>query len=411
MLKRIPTRQLELGMYVAEFCAGWFEHPFFRAGFVLDDPDRLRFIKASHVEYVRIDTSRGRDVAEARSALSDRQLEERIARGGPVPGRDSTPIGQELHEAARVYSRSKKAMLAMFQEARMGKSIDTGAARNMVSEISASVMRNSSALISLARLKRADEYTYMHSVAVCALMIALGRQLGMTEHQCRDAGMAGLLHDLGKTAIPPEILNKPGRLTDEEFAIVKRHPADGHRLLMQAEGVSDTTFDVVLHHHEKIDGSGYPEGIAGSSISLVAKMGAVCDVYDAVTSNRPYKAGWSPSESLKRMATWEGHFDVRVLHAFVRSVGIYPIGSFVRLASGKMGVVVEQSSSSLIEPRVKVFYSAKSRSYVMPEVLDLSRPAVSDRILGPEDPGDWGIRDFDAFWLDDEDGGVLQLTR
>ncbi|HJW03652.1 MAG TPA: HD-GYP domain-containing protein, partial [Azospira sp.] len=247
--------------------------------------------------------------------------------------------------------------------------------------------------------KTADDYTYMHSVAVCALMVALARQLGLDEAQTRAAGMAGLLHDLGKAAIPLAILNKPGKLTDDEFAVIKTHPAEGHAILLEGKGVTAEALDVCLHHHEKINGSGYPKGLKGEEISLLAKMGAVCDVYDAITSNRPYKAGWCPAESIKKMAEWaDGHFDPRVFQAFVKSLGIYPIGSFVRLESGRLGVVVEQSEKSLLAPRVKVFFSAKANAYISPELVDLSRPGIRDKIAGREDPAKWGINNVDEIW-------------
>jgi putative nucleotidyltransferase with HDIG domain len=269
-----------------------------------------------------------------------------------------------------------------------------------VDEISSSVMRNPGALISLARLKTADDYTYMHSVAVCALMVALAGQLRLDEEQIRAAGMSGLLHDLGKAMMPMEVLNKPGKLTDEEFTIIKSHPVEGHRLLVEGGTVGEIPLDVCLHHHEKVDGTGYPHHLKGDEISLFAKMGAVCDVYDAITSNRPYKAGWDPAESIRKMTEWsKGHFDERIFQGFVKSIGIYPTGSLVRLTSGRLAVVVEQSEKSLLAPRIKAFFSTKSLTYVTPELIDLSRPGVAEKITSREDAAKWGIKNIDQFWM------------
>ena len=282
----------------------------------------------------------------------------------------------------------------------MGKALDAEEAMPVVEEISNSVSRNPGAIISLARLKTADDYTYMHSVAVCALMVALARQLNLDEKTTKEAGLAGLLHDLGKAMIPLEILNKPGKLTDEEFTVIKTHPAEGHKLLLEGKGVGEIPLDVCLHHHEKVDGSGYPHRLSGDKITLLAKMGAVCDVYDAITSNRPYKAGWDPAESLRKMAEWaKGHFDEAVFQAFVKSLGIYPIGSFVRLDSGRLGVVVEQGTKSLLTPKVKVFFSSKSQAYIQPEVVDLGHG--KDKIVAREDAAKWGIKNVDQYWAGD----------
>jgi HD-GYP domain-containing protein (c-di-GMP phosphodiesterase class II) len=239
----------------------------------------------------------------------------------------------------------------------------------------------------------------MHSVAVCAMMVALAKQLKLDEQQTRLAGLAGLMHDLGKAMMPMEILNKPGKLTKAEFDIVKQHPREGHRLLLTGENVDPAVLDVCLHHHEKTDGSGYPMGLKDADISLFAKMGAVCDVYDAITSNRPYKAGWDPAESLRRMAEWaKGHFDIQVFQAFVKSLGIYPIGSLVQLSSGRLGVVVEQTGKSLTTPTVKVFFSTKSNMRIIPELIDLSRPGVSEKIVSREDPAKWRFPDLNELW-------------
>ncbi|WP_126447137.1 HD-GYP domain-containing protein [Sulfuricystis multivorans] len=407
MLKKVTVDQLRLGMHIHEFCGSWMDHPFWSESFKIDTPQLLREVQSCGVREVWIDTAKGLDVeasAPTREEIAARVEDELMhieAPPAPAPTiRRPVLLAEEVRRAAKICAQGKEQVISMFQEVRMGKAIDHAAAGALVDEISASVMRNPGALISLARLRSADDYTYMHSVAVCALMVALARVLELDEATTREVGMAGLLHDLGKALTPPGVLNKPGKLTDEEFVIMKRHPVDGHRLLVEGGAAGEIPRDVCLHHHEKIDGSGYPEGLSGEAISLFAKMGAVCDVYDAITSNRPYKAGWEPSESIRRMAEWKGHFDERIFHAFVRSIGIYPVGSLVRLSSGRLGVVIEQSPQSLLTPKVKVFFSTKSQTYLAPEVVDLSRQPT-EKIVGREEAAKWGIRDVSRFWAQD----------
>lgn len=404
MLKRISTKNLILGMYLHEFCGSWMEHPFWRSAFVITDPKDIERILESSIKEVWIDSAKGLDVAPGEIAVSEAeseaQVDEELSQAAEVQ-RETAPVpaSAEFARAAKICAQSKRAVTSMFQEARMGKAVDTIGAQKLVEEITDSVSRNPGALISLARLKTADDYTYMHSVAVCALMIALAKQLGLDEELTRRLGIAGLLHDLGKALMPMDVLNKPGKLTDEEFAIIKTHPEEGYKLLLGSTGADEIALDVVLHHHEKTDGSGYPKRLKDAEISLHAKMGAVCDVYDAITSNRPYKAGWCPAESLRRMAEWSnGHFDPTVFQAFVKSLGIYPIGSLVKLKSGRLGLVVEQSQKSLLTPCIKVFYSTRSNARIKPEIIDLSRPDCPDKIAGREDPSKWNFPDLNELW-------------
>ena len=404
MLKKIGVDQLKIGMHLKEFCGSWMEHPFWRTGFVLTDPKDIKTILASSIKEVWIDSSRGLDIVVGEVAVteaeSDAQVEQQMQQAAQMK-RVSSPVSTalELERAAKICYQSKQAVISMFQEARMGKTVDVGGAQKMVEEITDSVTRNPGALISLARLKTVDDYTYMHSVAVCAMMVALSKQLGQDVEQTRLAGMAGLMHDLGKAVMPIEVLNKPGNLTNAEFAIIKTHPVEGHRLLQASQNVGAVVLDVCLHHHEKTDGSGYPKGLKDRDISVFAKMGAVCDVYDAITSNRPYKVGWDPAESLRRMADWSnGHFDGKIFQAFVKSLGIYPIGSLVRLTSGRLGVVIDQTGKSLTMPVVKVFFSTKSNLRIMPVIIDLSQTSTKEKIVNREDPEKWKFSDLSELW-------------
>ena len=402
MLKVVSTKQVRLGMFIQELKGAWIDHPFWHKAFKLEDPSDLKKLQVSVIKEVVIDTSKGLDVLEQKVQEEAQEQVASVEEPSPEikavlkPTRVSA--AEEQENAKRVIKSSKKAVASMFHEVRMGKAVNAEAALQLVDDIATSVARNEGALISLVRLKNKDDYTYMHSVAVCALMIALANELGLSEAQTKQAGMAGLLHDIGKAGIPIEVLNKPGALTDEEFTTVKLHPERGHAMLVQANITDEVVLDVVLHHHEKVNGMGYPNKLKADEISLFAKMGAVCDVYDAVTSNRPYKDGWEPGVSLHRMAQWSEHFDDSVFKAFVKSVGIYPIGSMVKLKSGRLAVVIDQSPKSLLTPVLKVFFSTKSNSRIPVEVLDLSKPSAIDSIVGHEDPVVWGVHDINEIW-------------
>ncbi|MFB1009967.1 MAG: HD-GYP domain-containing protein [Thiopseudomonas sp.] len=398
MLKKIPVPRVIMGMYIHELCGSWMDHPFWKSGFLLQDPHDLERLQASSVTEVWIDVSRGLDDVEGETP------EQAVERGERVlleiaaqPVREN--IADELRRAAKICERSKDAVVSMFNEVRMGQMLNTEQTQRVVSEITQSVLRHPNALLSIVRVKQADEYTYMHSVAVSALMIALARQLGFENDEVHEAGMAGLLHDVGKMAIDDGILNKPGSLTDNEFEQIKRHPEYGVRYLQKgSEPVSRAVLEACYSHHEKMDGSGYPRGLKADQISILSRMAAVCDVYDALTSDRPYKAGWGPSETIQRMAQWKGHFDPHIFQAFVRSVGIYPVGSLVRLKSGRLAVVVEQTEKSLLTPKVKVFFSSKSKVPIAREVVDLSAPRCTDAIEAREAREDWNFKDLDDLW-------------
>ncbi|MDF3937155.1 HD-GYP domain-containing protein [Pseudomonas citronellolis] len=394
---RLPVEAVTLGMYVHELCGSWMDHPFWRKRFLLEDPEDLRRLRESGVREVLIDPARG---LSPKPALAPETPPPVTTAEPPAPlVEPRRALEDELRAAQRLCARSKRVVLEMFQDARMGQMVDADQARELVEEISASVQRHPNALISLARLKHADEYTYMHSVAVCALMIALARQLGLDEPLVREAGLAGLLHDIGKMQVPMELLNKPGRLDEQEFARVREHPRRGLDILMLGRQVGALVLDVCLHHHEKLDGTGYPHRLAGEQISLFARMGAVCDIYDAITSDRPYKAGWDPAESIRRMGQWCGsHLDEAVFRALVKCLGIYPVGSLVRLESERLAVVVEQDSASLLTPQVKVFYSIRTRAAIPQEVLDLARLKGRERIVGRESPEQWGFRNLESLW-------------
>ncbi|MDE3010721.1 MAG: HD-GYP domain-containing protein [Pseudomonadota bacterium] len=417
MLKLIKVKDLRSGMFVKEVVGSWLDHPFWRSSFQVTGPDTIARLRESGIQELWIDTDRGVDVlrkiekevsdASQRAVAASAAADPAVADAGAAPAGSASaappPVVQrvlrpadEAGQAILIRDKGKRVVSRIIREARLGK-LNTDEAMSLVEEISESVMRSPDAFITVARIKNKDEYTYLHSVAVCALMVALARQLQFPPDVVRIAGLAGLMHDVGKVAIPEDVLNKPGTLTDEEFRIIKAHPVVGAELLRSDGKVPEEVIDVCLRHHERIDGLGYPGGLKSAEISMLARMGAVCDVYDAVTSDRPYKRGWSPAESIKRMAAWTNtHFDDRIFKAFVKCIGIYPVGSLVRLSSERLAVITRQEEESLLTPEVKVFYSIRSASRIVPETVDLARSR--DRILSAESPEGWGLSNIEYLW-------------
>ncbi|WP_343649354.1 HD-GYP domain-containing protein [Herbaspirillum sp.] len=382
MLKKIKTEDLVLGMYFCGFEAAWLDHPFWKNKFLLKNESELKQAHASGIAYCWIDTARGLDVDD--QDVTDQNAPVEATQEAAPPEQEPPPapaIDTTLLDAMALRETAKKATKAMFSEARMGKVLDMERCVSVVEEIAGSVVKSPNGMLSVLRLKLADEYTYLHSVAVCALMVALGRTLGLDEAACREAGLGGFLHDVGKAFLPHELLNKPGKLTDDEFTQIKKHPELGYKYLSQDPNVPDYARDVCLHHHEKMDGNGYPEALRSGSISLYSRMAAICDVYDALTSDRPYKRAWDPAEAISTMATWSGHFDRAMFLAFVKTLGIYPVGSIVKLESGRSGFVIRQNAQDLTRPVLKVFRYNDDMEMSDTEILDLMATPEADTIV------------------------------
>lgn len=388
MLKKINVAELVLGMYFCGFDASWLNHPFWKTRFLLKHENDLEQARTSGIAYCWIDISRGRDVmavaeddrmsVPSEAARSDGDDAAALAVDTTVTGTADDPA---LEQAIALREHAREVTRSMFAAARMGRVVALPQCVDLVEEIACSVLRDPTGLLSVLRLKLNDEYTYLHSVAVCALMVALGRTLGLSESACREAGLCGYLHDVGKAFIDDDILNKPGKLSDEEFALIKRHPELGYQYLIQNPDMPAYACEVCLHHHERLDGRGYPDALPADAITQYTRMTAICDVYDALTSERPYKQGWDPADALYQMASWEGHFDRRLLLAFVKTLGIYPVGSLVRLESGLAGRVIRQNPADLTRPIVQVLHARDEHDIGSNGVLDLMAWPRTDGIV------------------------------
>ncbi|MBK4738912.1 HD-GYP domain-containing protein [Noviherbaspirillum pedocola] len=400
MIKSIEISQLCVGMYVHSLPGGWTAHPFLRNRFLITNRAEIAKIVDAGFTHLEIDVAKGCDIVavtpalvEETEAVSDAAPPEVALT--PVSSRAGTAsLSDELGRARALIAQASRLVQDLAQDVRLGKVIQLDRVEPAVEGIVDSITRNPNALLVLLQLKKKDDYTFLHSVSVCALLVAFCRFMGMPGEVTYQAGLGGLLHDIGKAEVPDAILNKPGRLTPEEFEVIKAHPKDGHAILARVAGLSSIALDITLRHHERCDGNGYPEGLSGPEISDLAKMAAVVDVYDAITSERCYHQGMPPAQALSRMLEWsKTQLSDEHVRAFIRCIGIFPSGSLVRLASGRLGVVTAQNPNNLLAPVVNVFFHTRSNTYIPPEQVDLSAPGIAERerIVCAECPDTWRV--------------------
>jgi len=393
MIKQISADQLKPGMYIHDLNCGWLDHPFLTNAFPVRDQATVDKIVGLGIRELYIDTVRGDDLGAGRpqqevSADLDRRLTEIASKGPDKPA--AAALKDEVARARRLHGEAHRIVRNMMDDVRLGQQIEIDRVEPLVENMVDSIFRNQDALLPLARLKKHDDYTFQHSVSVCALLVAFGRGLKLSRSAIKEMALGGLLHDVGKARIPDAILNKPGKLTDDEFMHMKAHVDLGVASLRQSAGISDIALRVAAEHHERFDGSGYPGKLKGEGISLYGQMASIVDVYDAISSDRVYHKGMSPTQALKKLLEWSSHhFDPRLVQVFIRAIGIYPSGTLVQLESKRLGVVVEQNEKNLLSPVVRIFYHAGQRHYIAPENVDLAKSM--DRIASFESFDKWNI--------------------
>jgi putative nucleotidyltransferase with HDIG domain len=333
---------------------------------------------------------------EARRALQENpeQLrgthpDNREPEAGPVP------IEQELKRADKLYGEAVNYAHSFMDDVREGKPFDFNDAKPLVNELIDSIFRNDSAAAAISKLKSFDEYTYTHCINVSVLGVILGKKLGYSREQLELVGMAGMFHDVGKAIMPPHILNKPGKLTDDEMNVMRTHPLHGYKILKGQDDIPEEVIRGAVEHHEKHDGSGYPRGLKGDEISEIARLLAVVDVYDALTSKRVYKEPLPPGKVLAMMYKWRvTDFHPNIVEQFIKSLGVYPVGSFVHLSSGDHGVVTDHNPDNPLNPTVRVCFDSQMRGMFRRDVnlADDDNLKITD-VINPND------HDVDVFRL------------
>ena len=341
--KQLTVAELTVGMYVVELDIPWEESPFLFQGFLLESEKDIHMVQ-DYCKTVWVDV-----VEEDWIPLDKTKNTQRVTRTRYVEKQD---MARQLSEANRTYQAAKVQVKQLFASAHLGQALNMKQAQVMVKDCVQRVISNPNAMLWLTRLKHQDEYTAEHSVNVSLLAISLGQHLDLAPYELENLGICGLMHDIGKMKVPDEILNKPGRLTPEEFEEMARHTTYARQLLMGRSDIYPGAVDVAWTHHERLDGKGYPRGIDSTKISLFTRIVSVVDAYDAMTSDRVYKAGMSSLEAMKILNKNAGtQFDKEVVKKFIAMIGLYPPGYLLQMTNGEVGIILSADEGYQLKPR------------------------------------------------------------
>lgn len=394
MKRKVEVDDLQLGMYVAELDRPWVDSPFLFQGFRIESEEELSQLKEV-CEHVIVDEAKSVDEDD-----KDQTIRLSVnARPGANPKQSSAEwqkvASQERRvtfqrEFQKVYATRKKTreyVDRLLNDARLGNAVDTETAKAVVNELVDTISEDADAALWLTQLKNAHDYTAQHCINVCVLSIAFGSHLGFAKDQLKLIGLGSLLHDVGKMRTPTEILDKPGKLTPEEFEIMKRHPVDGYEIMKATNALPAQVLQIIRFHHERVSGRGYPDGLEGNQISTAILVTAICDVYDAITSDRVYHHGIPADQGLNAMYQMApSDFGRELVQEFIKCVGIYPVGSLVELATGAIGVVMTNDQRNRLRPVVMLLRDKEGKEYRPRRFVSLSAQASLER------SNDWSVR-------------------
>lgn len=414
MLKKIKIEELHEGMMIVDLGRSWTNHPFLGNQKRITSPKQIQKLKDYGIQEVIIDAGGEIDTAPGLSEKDQNHasrediavsIESKWPSLQPSPGEPlvkEISFAQELQVAREVQREAHSIVRNYMQDIRAGKNIESKKVKLVVNQMIDSIFRNRDALTSITRIKGYDEYTFVHSINVCILCLTLGRHLNFSREELQQMGIGALLHDVGKMKVPAHILNKPGKVTEEEFAEIKKHTLNTLEVLGKAGEIPDASKQIALQHHERYNGKGYPYGLVGDQISQFGQIAAIVDVYDAITSDRCYKAGIPPHMGIKKIYEWaKSDFNQVLVEKFIQSIGIYPIGTLVQLDTDEVGLVYSINHEKLLRPKVLLIYKDLKKPYSSPVLVDLMEESKESlyfkrSIIKPLDPLKWNI-DVDQY--------------
>jgi putative nucleotidyltransferase with HDIG domain len=364
--RRISVDELQVGMYCSDVYSA--EGVLILAAHIpISNPEQVAIFKRLGVETVDIDVSKGDDVRPVapKAVPAPVAAESTVA----IP----TSYASEFPVAKNLYRKTILSVQHAISAIKIGKAYSTQEIEETVKGIVESVLRNPDALLNIAQIRGYNEYVYEHSVNVTILACALCHIMEYEKDAIIEAGVGAFLHDLGMIWIPETIVNKPDKLTEAESIVIKRHPQYGIEILKDRKGISELSKTIVIQHHERLNGKGYPRGLKGDQVHEVASIAGIADAYDAMTSNRVHRGALTPQQALAFLyKVSDREFPKKVTEYFVRLLGVYPVGSFVRLTSGEMGIVIRVRKNRILSPDILVLFDKSGTKCASPAEYRLS---------------------------------------
>ncbi len=372
-LINIPASELRIGMYVAELDRPWLETPFPLEGVLIATESDIKQVKkyASTV-YISVGESYSTPGSPIRNTVFKKEGKPFTETGKRVNLEVSPPVEKEIKRIKKEHYGAK-GMIKKLMSDKQNWHKNIPETRRVVKSFADSIARNQNALYWLTRIKNKNEYTAEHCLNVGILAMVFAKHLGWEPRRIEEVGLSGMLHDVGKMNIPIEILDKPGKLSEEEFEVIKRHVLEGYKILSSDSTLPETVLNTSRDHHERMNGKGYPYGKKGADLSDEAKLIAIVDTYDAITSDRVYSPAEPPTHALKVIYENSGElFDKLLSVKFIECIGIYPPGSSVELNTGETAIVIEQAPEKKLQPKIFILPKRETQPISEGTFLDLS---------------------------------------
>lgn len=405
--QKVSVDDVKIGMYVSRLDRPWLETRYLFQGFYINNANDIKELR-QQCEYVFVDPERGESSSSPLAMIPRKRETDKLARiFRQANGNERYPVVTSIEEELGSCRESRSDVLDVvtnvLDQLKAGQTIKVQSVRKVVNGMIASIVRNPDAFFWLTRLKNKDTYAYSHCVDACGLAVAFGRHLGFSKPELENLAVGALLFDIGKLQLPDELLKKPGRLTDKEYALTRRHVEFGVQMVSDMEGCNDDIVSIVLNHHERHNGNGYPRGIPGHDIPVNGRIAALVDCYDAITSERPYSTAVSAYDAIQLIYEWRGKdFQTDMVEQFIQCIGLYPTGTLVELNTGEVGLVISQNRVRRLRPRIMLILDKEKVSYGVYPTLDLIQDPVDDdgklvEISRPLAPGSYGINASDFY--------------